>query len=132
MKKNILIKDMIAELKKFGKDDKLCIIASTDSDCPDEGANFIDGAGVKKVVPNDTFEGKDVVTIVVGDSGKMTVGQAIDSLRKAPPLRPATVRIGYMTVAKDLVDAADEDVGARTVVDCTVLDGDNIWNLILR
>ena len=46
MKNRMTYRQMLAEIAKFDQNEPACIMASTDPDCPDEGANYVDGAGV--------------------------------------------------------------------------------------
>ena len=118
---------LVDELAKFDQTDCACIIASTDLGSPDEGENFIDGSGVKKV-----GVGNGVVTIVCGDSGTMRWGQVRDRLRDGITLamadQPAVVHVGY----DGLKDANGEPCTPRRVKECGVIEGDDtIWNIEL-
>lgn len=118
---------LVDELAKFDQTDCACVIASTDLGCPDEGENFVDGSGVKKV-----GVGNGVVTIVCGDSGTMRWGQVRDRLRAGITLdmvdRPAEVLVGY----DGMEDANGEQCVPRRVKECGVAEGDDtIWNVEL-
>ena len=122
------ITDMISELKKFEDQSAPCtIIASTDLSSPDEGENFIDGAGVWHVSVN-AIDGR--IEVKVGDSGRMTVAQVIEALSRAgKPDSPVKIKIGYG--AHPMTDANGETVNIRTVEGCSVAEGDDIWNIQL-
>ena len=118
---------LIDELVKFDRTDCACIIASTDLGSPDEGENFIDGSGVKKVSVKN-----GVVMIVCGDNGTMTWEQVRTALRNRIMLnmsdRPAVIQIGY----RGMADANGRPCRQRRVKECGVIEGDDtIWNVEL-
>ena len=118
---------LVDELAKFDQTDPACIIASTDIGCPDEGANFIDGSGVKSVR---VVSG--VVKITCGDNGTMTWEQIRAALRDRITLnmvdQPAIVQIGY----RGMADANGRPCRRRRVKECGVIEGyDTIWNVEL-
>ena len=118
---------LVKELAKFNQTDPACIIASTDIGCPDEGANFIDGSGVKSVR---VVSG--VVKITCGDNGTMTWEQIRAALRDRITLnmadQPAIVQIGY----RGMADANGRPCRQRRVKECGVIEGyDTIWNVEL-
>lgn len=126
---------MLTEIAKFDQDEPACIIASTDLDCPDEGANYVDGAGVYGVHDKD---GEGTLYIVCSDNGTLTwaqLAQRIWDYRNVKDLdTPARVKIGYGCGprAKSLTDFNDEPVPGRAVLNCTVLKDDTIWNITLE
>ena len=118
---------LVDELAKFDQTDPACIIASTDLGSPDEGANFVDGSGVKSVR---VVSG--VVKITCGDNGMMTWEQVRAALRDRITLnmvdRPAIVQIGY----DGMTDANGRPCRPRRVKECSVIEGDDtIWNIEL-
>ena len=118
---------LVDELAKFDQTDPACIIASTDLGSPDEGANFVDGSGVKSVR---VVSG--VVKITCGDNGMMTWEQVRAALRDRITLnmadQPAIVQIGY----SDMKDANGRPCPPRWVKECGVIkDEDTIWNVEL-
>ena len=118
---------LVDELAKFDQTDPACIIASTDLGSPDEGANFVDGSGVKSVR---VVSG--VVKITCGDNGMMTWEQVRAALRDRITLnmadQPAIVQIGY----SDMKDANGRPCPPRWVKECGVIEGDDtIWNIEL-
>ena len=118
---------LVDELAKFDQTDCACVIASTDLGCPDEGENFVDGCGVKRV-----GIGNGVVMIVCDDNGTMTWEQVRAALRDRITLnmvdRPAIVQIGY----DGMTDANGRPCRPRRVKECGVIEGDDtIWNIEL-
>ena len=116
---------LVDELAKFDQTDCACVIASTDLGSPDEGANFVDGSGVKSVR---VVSG--VVKITCGDNGMMTWEQVRAALRDRITLnmadQPAIVQIGY----SDMKDANGRPCPPRWVKECGVFEGyDTIWNV---
>ena len=119
--------ELVDELAKFDQTDCACVIASTDLGSPDEGANFVDGSGVKSVR---VVSG--VVKITCGDNGMMTWEQVRAALRDRITLnmadQPAIVQIGY----SGMTDANDKPCVPRRVKECGVIEGyDTIWNVEL-
>ena len=117
--------ELVDELAKFDQTDCACVIASTDLGSPDEGANFVDGSGVKSVR---VVSG--VVKITCGDNGMMTWEQVRAALRDRITLnmadQPAIVQIGY----SDMKDANNKPCRPRRVKECGVIEGnDMIWNV---
>ena len=117
--------ELVDELAKFDQTDCACVIASTDLGCPDEGANFVDGSGVKSVR---VVSG--VVKITCGDNGMMTWEQVSAALRDRITLnmadQPAIVQIGY----SGMKDANGRPCRPRWVKECGVFEGyDTIWNV---
>ena len=118
---------LVKELAKFDQTDCACVIASTDLGSPDEGANFVDGSGVKRV-----GVGNGVVTIVCDDNGTMTWAQVRTTLLGRITLdmadQPAIVQIGY----DGMEDANSRPCRPRWVKECGVNEGyDTIWNVEL-
>ena len=118
---------LVKELAKFDQNDPACIIASTDLGSLDEGENFVDGCGVKRV-----GIGNGVVMIVCDDSGTMTWAQVRTTLRDRITLdmadQPAIVQIGY----DGMEDADGRPCRPRWVKECGVIEGDDtIWNVEL-
>ena len=118
---------LVDELAKFNQTDCAYVIASTDSGCPDEGGNFVDGSAVKRV-----GVGNGVVTIVCDDGGAMTWAQVRTTLCNRITLdmadQPAIVQIGY----DDMKDANNKPCRPRRVKECGVIEGDDtIWNIEL-
>lgn len=118
---------LVDELAKFDQTDCACVIASTDLGSPDEGANFVDGNGVKSVR---VVSG--VVKITCSDNGMMTWEQVRAALRDRITLnmadQPAIVRIGY----DGMKDANGRPCRPRWVKECVVIEGyDTIWNVEL-
>ena len=116
---------LVDELAKFDQTDCACVIASTDLGSPDEGANFVDGSGVKSVR---VVSG--VVKITCGDNGMMTWEQVRAALRDRITLnmvdQPAIVQIGY----SGMEDANGRPCRPRWVKECGVFEGyDTIWNV---
>ena len=116
---------LVDELAKFNRTDCACVIASTDLGSPDEGANFVDGSGVKSVR---VVSG--VVKITCGDNGMMTWEQIGAALRDRITLnmadQPAIVQIGY----RGMEDANGRPCRPRWVKECGVFEGyDTIWNV---
>lgn len=116
---------LVKELAKFDQKDPACIIASTDLGSPDEGENFVDGCGVKRV-----GIGNGVVMIVCDDNGTMTWEQVSATLRDRITLnmadQPAIVQIGY----DGMKDANGRPCRPRWVKECGVIKGDDtIWNV---
>ena len=128
MNKPMTYKQLINELKKFDPNWTAMIIAGVNlNEEQDESANYIDGAGVKKV---NYDPAKKTVSIIVGDSGTMTYGMLVDQIRSNVPLDDiAVLKIGYGTFGK--YDMNDDIVFPRLVNNCTVIDGDDIWNIDL-
>ena len=119
--------ELVDELAKFDQTDCACVIASTDLGSPDEGANFVDGCGVKSVR---VVSG--VVKITCGDNGTMTWEQVRATLRERITLnmadKPAIVQIGY----DGMTDANGKPCRPRRVKECGVIEGnDTIWNIEL-
>ena len=117
--------ELVDELAKFDQTDCACVIASTDLGSPDEGANFVDGSGVKSVR---VVSG--VVKITCGDNGMMTWEQVRAALRDRITLnmadQPAIVQIGY----SGMKDANGRSSPPRWVKECSVFEGyDTIWNV---
>ena len=117
--------ELVDELAKFDQTDCACVIASTDLGSPDEGANFVDGCGVKSVR---VVSG--VVKITCGDNGMMTWEQVRAALRDRITLnmadQPAIVQIGY----SGMKDANGRPCPPRWVKECGVFEGyDTIWNI---
>ena len=118
---------LVNELAKFDQTDPAYVIASTDLGSADKGENFIDGSAVKKVSVKN-----NAITIVCGDNGTMTWGQARDVLRCSITLEmadmPAFVQIGY----RGMTDANDKPCVPRRVKECGVIEGyDTFWNVEL-
>lgn len=119
--------ELVDELAKFDQTDCACVIASTDLGSPDEGANFVDGSGVKSVR---VVSG--VVKITCSDNGMMTWEQVRAALRDRITLnmadQPAIVQIGY----DGMEDANGRPCRPRRVKECGVFEGyDTIWNVEL-
>lgn len=117
--------ELVDELAKFDQTDCAYVIASTDLGSPDEGANFVDGSGVKSVR---VVSG--VVKITCGDNGMMTWEQILAALRDRITLnmadQPAIVQIGY----SGMEDANGRPCRPRWVKECGVFEGyDTIWNV---
>ena len=127
-------KQMLDELAKFEQNQTASVIASTDQECPDEGANYVDGAGIYGVHDRDN---EGVLHIVCSDHGSMTWAETMQKIRRIVKDLDAMacIKIGYCNgggpKAKCLKDFNDEPVIERKVLDCTVLDDDIIWNLTL-
>ena len=118
---------LVKELAKFDQNDPACIIASTDLGSPDEGENFVDGCGVKRVGIRN-----GVVMIVCDDNGTMTWEQVSATLRDRITLnmadQPAIVQIGY----DGMKDANGRPCRPRWVKEYGVIEGDDtIWNVEL-
>ena len=126
---NKTISDLITELLKFeDKSQPLCVTASTDMSCPDEGDNFIDASGVHHVTVN-MVDGS--VVVKVGDSGKRTIEQVIDDLKKAEKQSAEVkLKIGYIDGSK-MIDFNDNPVVHRYVKHCAVIEDDEFWNIEL-
>ena len=128
----VMFKDLLFELAKFDPSATASIIASTDMDSPEDGHNFVDGAGVKGAFVKD-----GVLFVVCGDSGRMTWRQLRDGIEGGVTLKmaeeKAVVKIGYGRGPRssELYDFDDEFCAARTVEDCKVLGDDTIWNVAL-
>jgi hypothetical protein len=126
-------KQLITELEKFeDQTDPACIMAFTDPDWRDEGANYVDYSGVYNVYRNGNG-----INIVCSDNGTLTWEDVRIKLYQccANDLNAiANITIGYGSSPNSsyLIDYNDEPVESRRVIDCVVLPEDTIWNIHLE
>ena len=125
------VNEVIEQLAQLPcQDDPLCVIAGTDPDDLASSENGIDGSGVTGIVLD--YAGNKA-SLVMSDRGTMTVEDVVSKLKGLAGDKPLVLEIGYERYPHNaLCDADGVVVKPRHVLDCEVLDGDELWNVLLE